>query len=218
MVTIQEGKGLAEDLIKIAGPLIVQQAQAGLQDIQRGQSLADTWSNRVEQLTRGFKRKAPALAWTSGNTKPNAPQKTPIKELPNRYGISLDCKSMVSIEGFLKTQDRILRHRARGRFISPYQIGGTIFGKSTMTRYPLMHTFSRLLDPHSMMMRQRRKMKGGTISGKSERMRYPWMYPSASRENAKWLMTMARRQNAIKRKRRLTLLTFRHQHHVAQFV
>ena len=42
VVTTQEGKGLAEELIKIAGPLIVQQAQAGLQDIQRRQSLADT--------------------------------------------------------------------------------------------------------------------------------------------------------------------------------
>ena len=42
VVTTQEGKGLAEDLIKIAGPLIVQQAQAGLQDIQRGRSLANT--------------------------------------------------------------------------------------------------------------------------------------------------------------------------------
>ena len=66
VVTTQEGKGLAEELIKIAGPLIVQQAQAGLQDIQRRQSLADTWSNRGEQLTCGLKPKAPALAWTVG--------------------------------------------------------------------------------------------------------------------------------------------------------
>ena len=50
LVTTQKGKGLAEDLIKLAGPLIVQQSQAGLQDIQRGQSLADTRSNRGEQL------------------------------------------------------------------------------------------------------------------------------------------------------------------------
>ena len=57
MVTTQEGKGLAEELIKLVGPLIVQQAQAGLQDIQRGQSLADTWANRSEQLTHGLKRK-----------------------------------------------------------------------------------------------------------------------------------------------------------------
>ena len=42
LVPTQEGKGLAEDLIKLSGPLIVQQAQARLQDIQRGQSLADT--------------------------------------------------------------------------------------------------------------------------------------------------------------------------------
>ena len=32
VLTKQEGKGLAEDLIKLAGPLIVQQAQAGLHD------------------------------------------------------------------------------------------------------------------------------------------------------------------------------------------
>ena len=62
VVMTQEGEGLAQELMKIAGPLIVQQAQARLQDIQRGQSLADTWSNRGEQLTRGLKRKAPALA------------------------------------------------------------------------------------------------------------------------------------------------------------
>ena len=69
VVTTQEGKGLAEELIKLAGPLIVQQAQAGLQDIQRAQSLADTYAHRGEQLTRGLKRKAPALAWTVGKHK-----------------------------------------------------------------------------------------------------------------------------------------------------
>ena len=42
VVTTQEGKGLAEELIRLAGPMIVQQAQARLQDIQRGKSLADT--------------------------------------------------------------------------------------------------------------------------------------------------------------------------------
>ena len=51
---------------------------------------------------------------------------------------------MVRIGGFLKTQNRIRRQCARGRFVSPYQVGGTIFGKSTMARYPLMHTSSRL--------------------------------------------------------------------------
>ena len=66
---IQEGKGLAEELIKLAGPLIVQQAQAGLQDIRRGQSLADTWAHRGEQVTGGLKRKTPALAWTVGKHK-----------------------------------------------------------------------------------------------------------------------------------------------------
>ena len=83
---------------------------------------------------------------------------------------------MVRVGGFLKTQNRIRRQRARGRFISPYQLGGTIFGKSTMARYPLMHTSSRLLDQHL-----RRQMKGGTIFGKSTRMRNnPLRFPSAT--------------------------------------
>ena len=83
---------------------------------------------------------------------------------------------MVRVGGFLKTQNRIRRQRARGRFISPYQVGGTIFGKSTMARYPLMYTSSRLLDQHL-----RRKMKGGTIFGKSTRMHNnPLGFPSAS--------------------------------------
>ena len=73
---------------------------------------------------------------------------------------------MVRVGGFLKTQNRIRRQRARGRFISPYQLGGTIFGKSMTARYPLMYTSSRLTDPLSMekrMLQQVRRMKGGDL-------------------------------------------------------
>ena len=88
---------------------------------------------------------------------------------------------MVRVGGFLKTKNRIRRQRARGRFISPYQVGGTIFGKSTMARYPLMHTSSRLLEPWQLVQHQRRKMKGGTIFGKFTRRRQnPLGFPSAS--------------------------------------
>ena len=66
VVTSQKGDGLTEDLIKLAGPLILQQAQAGLQDIQQGKSVADVWARRSAQLNRGLKRKAPAMAWTIG--------------------------------------------------------------------------------------------------------------------------------------------------------
>ena len=73
---------------------------------------------------------------------------------------------MVRVGGFLKTQNRIRRQRARGRFISPYQVGGTIFGKSMTARYPWMHTSSRLTDPLAMekrMVRYARRMKGGDL-------------------------------------------------------
>ena len=107
---------------------------------------------------------------------------------------------MVRVGGFLKTQNRIRRQRARGRFISPYQVGGTIFGKSTMARYPLMYTSSRLLEPWRLDQRQRRKMKGGTIFGKSTRMhnnplRFPSAYPVDPNQ---WARTMARRRHGMK--------------------
>ena len=69
VLTDEKGRGLTEELIKLAGPLILQQAQAGLQDIQRGQSAADVWGRRGAQLSRGLKRKAPAMAWTIGKHK-----------------------------------------------------------------------------------------------------------------------------------------------------
>ena len=85
---------------------------------------------------------------------------------------------MVRVGGFLKSQNRIRRQRARGRFISPYQVGGTIFGKSTMARYPLMHTSSRLLDPMVLKnVKQRHKMKGGMIF--TRRRQNPLGFPRA---------------------------------------
>ena len=102
---------------------------------------------------------------------------------------------MVRVGGFLKTQNRIRRQRARGRFISPYQVGGTIFGKSVMARYPLMYTSSRLTDPLHMV-RQARKMRGGTIFGTSTRMhmsRDPMKVLAADQEKARQRRWLQRR-------------------------
>ena len=85
---------------------------------------------------------------------------------------------MVRVGGFLKTQNRIRRQRARGRFISPYQVGGTIFGKSTMARYPLMNTTHRI-NPEPWRVKQAlHRMKGGTIF--TRRQNNPLGFPSAS--------------------------------------
>ena len=99
---------------------------------------------------------------------------------------------MVRVGGFLKSQNRVRRQRARGRFISPYQVGGTIFGKSTMARYPLMNTTHRI-NPEPWRVKQAlRRMKGGTIFGTSTRMRMgdPMKVLSAAQEKAmmdRWL-------------------------------
>ena len=84
VLTTKEGKGLTEELIKLAGPLIVQQAQARLQDIQRGRSAADTWANRSTQLNRGLKRKAPHMAWTIGKHKAKRTAQNTYKRAPKR--------------------------------------------------------------------------------------------------------------------------------------
>ena len=87
---------------------------------------------------------------------------------------------MVRIGGFRKTQNRIRLQRPRGRFISPYQTGGTIFGKSTTARYPFMYPSSpaleRWMKKH---LQQRDKMKGGTIFS-DRRRNNPFGFPSTS--------------------------------------
>ena len=86
VLTPQDGKGLAEDLIKLAGPMILQQAQAGLQDIQRGKSAAATWADRRGQLTRGLKRKAPAMAWAGGKHQAKKTYKRATQRIRDIFG------------------------------------------------------------------------------------------------------------------------------------
>ena len=87
VVTKQDGRGLTEDLIKIAGPLIVQQAQAGLRDIQGGKSAADTWAARSAQLSRRLKRKAPAMAWAGGKHKAKKTYKRATQRVRDIFGL-----------------------------------------------------------------------------------------------------------------------------------
>ena len=89
---------------------------------------------------------------------------------------------MVRIGEFLKTQNYVRSQGARRRFISPYQVGGTIFSKSMQSRYPLLNTSSSLQDilPRGVKpwMARRPLWKGikrGSIFGKSTQLRYPGM-------------------------------------------
>ena len=125
---------------------------------------------------------------------------------------------MVRVGGFLTTQNRIRRQRAGGRFISPYQIGGTIFGKSTTARYPLMHTSSRLTDPlyvEKRMLRQVRQMKGGMIFGTSTRMRIgdPRQVLWANQEKARrqrWIRQRMKGGNLFRKLKKRIQIDFPH--------
>ena len=83
----QRGEGLAEELIKLTGPLVLQQAQAGLQDIQRGMSASDALANRSGQLRRGLKRKAPAMAWAVGKNKARNTYKRATQRVRDIFGV-----------------------------------------------------------------------------------------------------------------------------------
>ena len=65
VVTTHEGKGLAEELIKLAGRSC-SKPKRDFKIFSEDRVFTDTWSNRGKQLTRGLKRKVPALAWTVG--------------------------------------------------------------------------------------------------------------------------------------------------------
>ena len=65
-VVSQGGGGLAEELLKVAGPSVVTAIQNTMQDVQRGKSISDSVSTRGSQLKRNLKRKAPNLAWAAG--------------------------------------------------------------------------------------------------------------------------------------------------------
>ena len=122
---------------------------------------------------------------------------------------------MVRVGGFPKTQNRIRRQRARGRFISPYQVGGDDLWQVYQARYPLMHTSSRLLERWRLTQRQRRKMKGGTIFGTSTRMRMgdPMKAFSAAQEKAmmeRWLKKRMKGGNIFSKLKKRIQIDFPH--------
>lgn len=62
----QRGGGLAEDLLKVAGPAVVNAMQHTLQDVRDGKSLVDTVQDQGKQLAKNLKRKLPSMALAAG--------------------------------------------------------------------------------------------------------------------------------------------------------
>ena len=65
-VLTQRGAGLAEELLKVAGPSIVTAMQNTVRDVKQGSSLSDTVSQGGMELTRNLKRKAPSMVLAAG--------------------------------------------------------------------------------------------------------------------------------------------------------
>lgn len=63
----QRGGGLQEQLLKIAGPAIIQAAQSTMKDIQGGKSALQAAQANVAKLKRNLKRKAPRMIAAAGS-------------------------------------------------------------------------------------------------------------------------------------------------------
>ena len=59
---ILHGKGFGKDLMKLAGPSIIASAQHGLQALHKGANVSEALTQSRAHLTRGLKRKLPAVA------------------------------------------------------------------------------------------------------------------------------------------------------------
>lgn len=62
----QKGGGLAESLLKIAGPVVLQAAQNTLRDIEGDKSFQQSLAQRGKEVTKTLKRKAPSMAAVAG--------------------------------------------------------------------------------------------------------------------------------------------------------
>lgn len=79
--------------------------------------------------------------------------------------------------GFQKVQrNGIKRQKAIGHYRSPYQVGGTIFGRSMQPAFPLLRTRSRLSPMESRYLMKRVKQKGGLVLPTNRRQRGGWLW------------------------------------------
>jgi len=64
--TVQTGGAFVEDLIKVAGPMVVDSMGRMVQDVQRGATVTQAMRQRRQALKKTLKRKAPAMAASLG--------------------------------------------------------------------------------------------------------------------------------------------------------
>jgi len=64
--TVQRGGQVMEDLIKVAGPLVVDSMGRMVQDVQGGMSAQDSLRRQGQALRKNLKRKAPAMVASVG--------------------------------------------------------------------------------------------------------------------------------------------------------
>ena len=61
LVSTQTGSGIAEDLIKLAGPTVVGALERGVTDVQQGKRAQDVAGREAKRVLEELKRKAPEV-------------------------------------------------------------------------------------------------------------------------------------------------------------
>ena len=117
------GKGIMQELVKLAGPSLVRSIGHGLQVYENGASASDALKSSGEVLKRGLKRKLPAAVGLVLKTKAKQSYK----------------KKRQRVRGLImrraqRSQSRVRHQRSVGRYHSPYQYGGNII-RSPRSRF-----------------------------------------------------------------------------------
>ena len=90
--------------------------------------------------------------------------------------------------GFQKAQrNGIKRQKAVGHYKSPYQVGGTMFGRSMLPAFPMFRTRSRLLPMETRYLMKRVRQKGGLVLPTRVRQRGGLFWKLSNRGVSNWV-------------------------------
>ena len=62
VMTRQKGRGVTDDLVKIAGPMVIRELWKGVAEVKKGVPTTKALGQSLDRFSKDLKRKAPAIA------------------------------------------------------------------------------------------------------------------------------------------------------------
>lgn len=87
-MTRQKGRGVTDDLVKIAGPVVIRELSKGVAEVKKGVPTTKALGQSMDRFSRDLKRKAPAIAVGLAKGAVKRKASPPIKSLPRESELS----------------------------------------------------------------------------------------------------------------------------------